>query len=80
MWRPRPIGAVTVESSLRAEPQDLSDSPLYLLAVLYSARRSKDRALERVTRRQLDALGVQVRFGDELPTRRPNTPKGVSRE
>ena len=47
-------------------PPDLDASPLYLLAVLFSARRSKDRALERVTRRRLDALGLRVSFGDEL--------------
>ncbi|HEX4610152.1 MAG TPA: hypothetical protein VH092_18305 [Urbifossiella sp.] len=46
---------------------DITDSPLYLLAVLYSARRSKDRALEILTRRRLDALGVRIIFGDELP-------------
>ena len=46
---------------------DLSDSPLYLLAVLFAARRSKDRALERVTRRRLSDLGLIVAFGDELP-------------
>jgi hypothetical protein len=38
-----------------------------LLAVLVAARRSKYRALERVTRRRLDRLGVRVAFGDELP-------------
>lgn len=46
---------------------DLSDSPLYLIAVLFAARRSKDRALERVTRRRLSALGLNIAFGDELP-------------
>lgn len=51
----------------RTDPPDLSASPLYLLAVLFSARRSKDRVLERVTRRRLDALGFRVAFGDELP-------------
>jgi hypothetical protein len=45
----------------------LSDSPLYLLAALVAARRSKDRALERVTRRQLDRLGIRISFGGELP-------------
>lgn len=50
-------------------PPDLSDSPLYLLAVLVSARRSGDRALERLTGRRLRALGVKIRFGDELPGR-----------
>ena len=43
----------------------MAASPLYLLAVLCSARRSKDRALERVTRRRLDSLGVRIAFGDE---------------
>jgi hypothetical protein len=47
-------------------PPDLSASPLYLLAVLVSARRSKDRALERVTRRRLDRLGIRIAFTDEL--------------
>lgn len=60
-------------------PPDLSDSPLYLLAVLFSARRSKDRALERVTRRKLDALGIHIAFGDELPTPDTDAPKGVHR-
>lgn len=47
-------------------PPELSDSPLYLLAVLFSARLSKDRALERVTRRRLESLGVTIMFGNEL--------------
>lgn len=56
----------------RPDPPDLSDSPLYLLAVLVSARRSRDRALERVTRRRLDAIGVRITFGDEIGA--PPTP------
>jgi hypothetical protein len=56
---------------------DLSDSPLYLLAVLFSARRSKDRVLERVTRRQLDTLGIRITFGSELS--RPKKAKGERR-
>jgi hypothetical protein len=48
-------------------PPDLSVSPLYLLAVLFSARQSRDRVLERVTRRRLERLGIRVAFGDELP-------------
>jgi hypothetical protein len=43
-----------------------SDSPLYLLAVLVAARKSGDRILARVTHRRLTALGVDVRFADEL--------------
>ncbi len=58
-------------------PPDLTASPLYLLAVLFSARRSKDRPLERLTRRRLDALGVRIIFGDELSS--PEPAKGVSR-
>lgn len=48
-------------------PPDFNSSPLYLLAVLFSARRSRDRLLERMTRQRLDALGVQITFGDESP-------------
>ncbi len=58
---------------------DLSASPLYLLAVLVSARRSRDRALERVTRQRLDALGVQITFGDDLPAPDTNKAKGGCR-
>jgi hypothetical protein len=65
-----------VTSPPRTDPPDLSASPLYLLAVLFSARRSKDRALERVTRRRLNALGISVMFGDELPAPSPHKAKG----
>jgi hypothetical protein len=54
----------TVASST---PPSLSDSPLYLLAVLYSARKSQDRLLEEVTRQKLADLGVRLIFGDALP-------------
>jgi hypothetical protein len=47
-------------------PAKLIDSPLYLLAALLAARRSKDWALERITRGRLDALGISVTFEDEL--------------
>jgi hypothetical protein len=50
------------------EHRDISSSPLYLLAVLVSARQSKDLVLERVTRRKLNSLGVRVSFGDEVTT------------
>lgn len=49
----------------------LSDSPLYLLAVLHAARKSGDVALEQVTRRKLSALGVRVVFDDQPPTAAP---------
>lgn len=58
-------------------PAELTDSPLYLLAALFSARRSKDRVLERVTRRRLVTLGIRIAFGDELPA--PERAKGVAR-
>lgn len=57
-----------------ADPPDPTASPLYLLAVLFSARRSGDRLLERVTRRRLARLGVRVAFGNELPA--PTARKG----
>lgn len=56
---------------------DLLTSPLYLLAVLFAARRSSDRPLERLTRRRLESLGVHVQFGNELPA--PTDPKGARR-
>ena len=58
-------------------PPDLSSSPLYLLAVLVSAGRSRDWTSERVTRRRLDKLGIRIAFGNELPA--PPQPKGVGR-
>lgn len=63
---------VTVVAPPPDPPPDLSESPLYLIAVLYSARCSKDRALELLTRRRLDALGVRIIFADALsaPTHR----------
>ncbi len=63
----RTLRAVAVSPLLpTAPPRAFSDSPLYLLATLVSARRSGDRALERVTRRRLISLGIRVTFGDEL--------------
>jgi hypothetical protein len=56
------------------EKPDLTNSPLYLIAVLHAARRSKDLALEQVTRRKLAKLGVRIVFDDERPT--PNTNEG----
>jgi len=60
-------------------PPDLDDSPLYLLAVLFSARQSKDKHLENATRRQLEDGGVQITFGDELPAPKARNPKGANR-
>ena len=48
-------------------PPDLTNSPLYLIAVLHSARKSKDRALEQVTRQKLAKLGVRIIFDNERP-------------
>ena len=80
---PWTLRAVTVETSHLSDPSaaanlptELSDSPLYLLAVLFSARRSKDRVLERLTRRRLDAFGIRITFGNELATKKT---KGVAR-
>jgi hypothetical protein len=54
-------------SGKAAHHNDLTDSPLFLLATLYAARKARDRALERVTRSRLVVLGINVMFGDELP-------------
>lgn len=56
---------------------DLTHSPLYLLATLFAARRSRDAWLERVTRTRLNALGIHITFGDEIPTA-PTTEGGRS--
>lgn len=52
----------------RPDPPELTASPLYLLAVLHSARQTKDVVLEAVTRKRLADLGVKIIFGSELPT------------
>lgn len=49
------------------DPPDLSNSPLYWLAVLAAARRSRDRLLEEYARQQLRCLKVRVIFAKELP-------------
>jgi hypothetical protein len=45
-------------------PPNLSDGPLYWLAVLRSARTSGDALLESDARKRLAALGVRVVFDD----------------
>lgn len=60
-------------------PTAFADSPLYLLAMLFAARRSKDALLERLTRRRLASVGIDVMFGNELPPRRLAKPKGDGR-
>ena len=57
-------------------PANLSDSPLYWLAVLRSARTSGDALLEQNARTRLAALGVRVVF-DDSPDAPP--PKGGRR-
>lgn len=65
---PRTLRAVVMKAHRRNDPPPgLTSSPLYLLAVLFSARHSKDRALERVTRRHLSKLGFRIAFANELP-------------
>ena len=48
------------------EPTTLCDHPPYLIAALISARASKDKGLERVTRRRLEVFGIYITFADEL--------------
>lgn len=70
--------AATVSSPPRTDlPPDLSATLLYLLAVLFAARRSKDRVLKRVTRRRLNSLGVRITFCDELPAHNTTEVKGA---
>lgn len=69
---PSTMRAATVARNTRTNQPELFDSPLLLLAVAFSARRSKDRVLERVTRQKLTSLGLKIVFGDELPP--PATP------
>ena len=59
------------KSNNSEKPPDWGKSPLFLLAVLHSARKSKDWALEQLTRQRLSKLGVRIIFDDERPT--PNT-------
>jgi hypothetical protein len=65
-----------VTTSSLPGPPTLADSPLVLLANLVAARRSGDRALERLARRRLDSLDVRVALGDELPAPITSEPKG----
>lgn len=66
--RPNLLRADPMPNSFLDAPRapDIPESPLFLLAVLVSARRSKDRALERLTRRRLENIGIRISFGDEL--------------
>ena len=72
-WDARPIKLHTMKArrpkppDYEANPPDLSDSPLYWLAVLSAARKSKDRLLEWHARRHLTRLGVRVIFDDSPP-------------
>jgi hypothetical protein len=68
-----------VKSNSSKKAADLEKSPLFLLAVLHSARRSKDRALEQVTRQKLAKLGVRIVFDDERPASNTTKPKGGGR-
>ena len=70
---------VTEPPPTRPDPPELTSSPLYLLAVLHSARQSKDVALEAVTRKRLVDLGVRVIFGDDLPAPTANRKGGRNR-
>jgi hypothetical protein len=49
------------------QPPDLTSSPIFLIAVLYSARRSHDLALEQLVRDRLTKLGIRIVFADEIP-------------
>jgi hypothetical protein len=67
------------QSNNSKKPPNWGNSPLFLLAVLHSARKSKDWALEKLTRQKLAKLGVRVIFDDERPTSDNIDPKGGGR-
>jgi hypothetical protein len=51
------------------EPDDpRPDDPVFLLAILLTARRSRDRLLEELARDWLRETGIHVVFADELET------------
>jgi hypothetical protein len=60
--------------------REIVDSPLFLLATLFSARRSKDVGLERVTHDRLTALGFNVMFADEPLIKSPRRLRIVPRK
>ena len=63
---------------LTGELPILGDSPLYLFSAILSARKSKDVALELITRRRLLELGVEITF-NEVKVVPPTALKGTNR-
>ena len=52
-------------------------NPLSLLAILISARATRDRSLEELARSRLSKAGIKVMFTDEMDS--PSSGKGVPR-
>lgn len=51
----------------KGDQPDPFDSPTYLLATLFAARRSGDVVLERLTARRLAEIGIRITFAADLP-------------
>ena len=66
-----------MNTTLKGDKPDPFDSPTYLLATMFSARRSGDHVLERLAARRLADIGIVVQFADALP--RPTRRKAVAR-
>ena len=60
--------AVTTTPTSPPPTPELHDSPTVVIATLFAARRSGDRVLERLMRRRLLALGIQVRITPTVTT------------
>jgi hypothetical protein len=68
----------TSTTDTAGDKPDPFDSPTFLLATMFSARRSGDVVLERLAARRLAELGIRVQFADALP--RPARRKAVARD
>ena len=66
-----------MNASTKHDKPDPFDSPIYLLATMFSARRSGDHVLERLAARRLADIGIAVQFADALP--RPTRRKAAAR-
>lgn len=57
-------------------PASLHDSPTILIATLFAARRSGDRALATLVQRRLARLGIDIEFADRPNGKRKAVPDG----
>ncbi len=74
--RPHCLGFIVNTASTNDKP-DPFDSPTYLLATMFAARKSGDVVLERLVSRRLADIGIRIVFADELT--QPAARKAVAR-